>query len=264
MKPAAGRIAMGRRLFMTAASAAIASRAFPLDLPQAAALISRILELRRGSVVRAHGRLVVTGARNRPRVFQILVLQKPLAHSLNLLWRVTGPPQALTRILVESPFQGHPTLWLASGPNGAPAVLPAQRWTDPILGSQLAFEDLVDDHLAWPEQTVTGEEAVAGKVCYVLRSAAAGRSPVTTWVDEATLLPLRTVKQPRGSGAPKEIVCRGARQSAQRWTASTIEVRIRGGEENTRVVFTAGSARARVTDREVDPKFAFGPEGDGR
>jgi hypothetical protein len=269
MNPAAGRHVMGRRLFVAAAAAAIGARAFPLEMPPAAALIARILELRRGSVVRARGRLVVTDARNRQRVFQILVLQKPLARSLNLLWQVTAPPEALTRILVESPFEGRPTLWLASGANGTPAVLPAQRWADPILGSQLAFEDLVDDHLAWPEQAVTGEEAVSGKMCFVLRSApAAGRSPaygsVTTWVDEATLLPLRTVKQPRGSGAPKEIVCRGARQSAQRWTASTIEVRIRGGEENTRVVFTAGSARARVTDREVDPKFAFGPEGDGR
>lgn len=255
---------MGRRFFVAAASAAIGSRAFPAELPQAGALIARILKLRRGSAVRAHGRLVVTDAHNRQRVFQILVLQRPLARSLNLLWRVTEPPEAVTRILVEAPFEGRPTLWLAAGANGKPAVLPPEKWADAILGSQLAFEDLVDDHLGWPEQTVTGEEAVSGKLCYVLRSAAAGRPPVTTWLDEATLLPLRTVKQPRGSGAAKEIVCRGVRQSAGQWTASTIEVRIRGTEGSTRIVFTGGSEHARVADREVDPRFAFGPEGDGR
>ena len=156
MKPAASGHVMGRRLFLVAASAATAARAFPAELPQAQSLIARIRDARRGSTVRAHGRLVVTGERNRQTVFQILVLQKPLARSSNLLWRLTGPADTLTRILVESPLEGRPTVWLASGPKGTPAVLPAARWGDAILGSQLAFEDLVEDHIAWPAQAVTG------------------------------------------------------------------------------------------------------------
>ena len=88
MKSAAGPNLIGRRLFVMAAAAIVRSRAFPLDLPPAAELTRRILELRRGSTVRARGRLVVTGARNQQRVFQILVLQKPLARSTNLLWSV--------------------------------------------------------------------------------------------------------------------------------------------------------------------------------
>jgi hypothetical protein len=268
MKSAAAPNLIGRRLFAMAAAAIVAPRAFPLDLPQAAALTRPILELRRGSTVRARGRLVVTGARNQRRVFQILVLQKPLARSTNLLWSVTDPPEARTRILVESPPAGRPTVWLVSGAHGAAAVLPAERWATAILGSHLTVEDLIDDYLAWPKQSVTGEEAVLEKMCYVLRSEAAeGRASygsVTTWVDEATLVPLRIVKEPRGPGATKEILCRGVRQSGEHWAASTIEVRIRGAAGSTRIVFTGGSENARVKDTEVDPKFALGADPDSR
>lgn len=269
MKSAAAPNLIGRRLFVMAAAAIVPSRAFPLDLPSAAELTHRILELRRGSTIRARGRLVVTDARNRQRVFQILVLQKPLARSTNLLWSVTDPPEARTRILVESPLAGRPTVWLVSGARGAAAVLPVERWATAILGSHLTVEDLIDDYLTWPKQSVTGEEAVFGKMCYILRSEAAeGRAPaygsVTAWVDEATLVPLRILKEPRGPGAPKEIVCRGVRQSGEHWIASNIEVRIRGAAGSTRVVFTGGSEHARVQDREVDPQFALGAEPDSR
>jgi hypothetical protein len=265
MKWAAGRNLIGRRLFVVAVAAIVASPAFPLELPRAAALIGRILELRRASTVRARGRLVVTGARNERRVFQIQVLQKPLARSTNLLWSVTEPPEARTRILVESPLQGGPTVWLVSGARGAAAVLPADRWARVILGSHLTVEDLIDDYLTWPRQSVTGEEAVSEKMCYVLRSEpaeghASTYGSVTTWVDQATLVPLRILKEPRGPGAPKEIVCRGVRQSRGHWAASNIEVRIRGAAGSTRIVFTGGSENARVTDSEVDPKSALGSD----
>jgi hypothetical protein len=116
---------------------------------------------------------------------------------------------------------------------------------------------------------VTGEEAVSEKMCYILRSEAAeGRAPaygsVTAWVDEATLVPLRILKEPRGPGAPKEILCRGVRQSGGHWIASIIEVRIRGAVGSTRIVFTGGSEHARVQDREVDPQFALGAAPDSR
>ena len=269
MNSGAGWNLMGRRLFAIVAVAIGASPAFSLELPQPAALTRRILELRRGSTVRARGRLVVTDARKRQRVFQILVIRKPLARGANMLWSVTEPPEARTRILVESPLEGRPTVWLVSGARGAAAVLPVARWAMAILGSHLTVEDLIDDYLTWPKQSVTGEEAVSEKMCYVLRSEAAegGASAyrsVTTWVDQATLVPLRILKEPRGPGAPKEILSRGIRQSGGHWAASNIEIRIRGAAGSTRIVFTGGSEHARVKDSEVDPKFALGADPDGR
>ena len=269
MKPDGGGGLIGRRFFLTAAAATIGSRAFPQELPRAAALIGKILELRKTSVIRAHGRLVVTDARKRQRVFQILVLQKRLARSTNLLWRVTDPPEARMRILVEAPFQGRPTVWQVSGEHGAAAVMAPARWAGAILGSDITIEDLIDDTFTWPKQSVTGEEAVSEKMCYVLRSEAAeGRASaygsVTTWVDEANLVPLRIVKEPRGAGAPKEIVCRGVRQSGGHWTASNVEFRMQGSAASTKMVFTSGSENARVQDREVDPKLALGADGDSR
>jgi len=269
MKLAHGPNVMGRRLFVTAATAMAGACAFAAELPRAAALIDRILELRKGTVIRAHGRLVVTDAREQQRVFQILVLQKRLARSANLLWRVTDPPEARMRILVETPSEGRPTVWQVLGEHGVPALVAPERWASAILGSDITIEDLIDDTFTWPKQSVTGEEAVSGKTCYVLRSEAAeGRQSmyksVTAWVDEATLVPLRMVKETRRPGAPKEIVCRGVRRSGGHWSASNVEFRMQGSAANTRIVFTGGSENARVQDREVDPKFALGADAESR
>jgi hypothetical protein len=269
MKSACGGNRVGRRLFVTAAAAMIGARAFSGELPRAAALIDKILELRKRAVIRAHGRLVVTDARKQQRVFQILVLQKRLARSVNLLWRVTDPPEARTRILVETPFEGRPTVWQVSGERGAAAAVPPEKWARTVLGSDIAIEDLIDDHLTWRKQSVTGEETVSGKMCYVVRSEAAEErasiyESVTSWVDEDTLVPLRMVKEPRGPGAPKEIVCRGVRKTGGHWSASNVEFRIQGSAASTKIVFTGGSENARVQDGEIDPKSALGADGESR
>ena len=269
MQPAAGRNTVGRRFFVVGVSAMLASQAFPGELPQATALIRRILESRRGGVVRARGRLVVTDAGRQQRVFQLLVLRKRLARSLNLLWSITDPPEARLRILVESPLEGRATVWRGSGARGRAAVVPTETWGRAILGSHVTIEDLVDDYFTWPKQTLTGEEAVSGKMCYILRSETAeGRAAtygsVTTWVDQATLVPLRIVKEPRAPGAEKEIVCRGVRRTGGHWIASNIEFRIRGTAGSTKIVFTGGSENARVKDSEVDPRAALSADGDFR
>ncbi|MGA2270257.1 MAG: outer membrane lipoprotein-sorting protein [Bryobacteraceae bacterium] len=241
----------------------------PRELPSAPELVNRVLELRRGASIRARGRMTYTDAGEHRKVFQISVLQKRLGEKVNLLWSVTDPPEARMRILAEIPLQGEPAVWFASAAKGEPVALPPQRWSAPILGSHLTIEDLVDDYFSWPSQVVTAEEPAGGKMSYVIRSEPAAQrfssfASIVSGLDEETLVPMRILKHPRGAGAPKEIVCRGVRQSGRQWIASNIEVRIPGSPGSTRIVFTGGTETARIRDSEVDPKVVFGAGADGR
>ncbi len=232
-------------------------------LPRASELTHKILKLRNETSFRGRGRLVYTDANKHQTVFQISVLQKPLAQSTNMLWSVTDPPESRMRILIAAQPDGRTTVWRSSGGKGGAPILPVRRWADPILGSQLTVEDLMEDYFTWPRQVVVGEELLGGKMCYVVRSEPDAQPPstystVTSWVDETTLIAMRILKHSPGVGPQKEILRSGVRRSGGRWVASIIELRIPGSPGSTRIVFTAGSENARIADSEVDPKLLFG------
>ena len=239
------------------------------ELPRASELTGRILELRRGVTARARGRLVHTGAGKQQRVFQISVLQKRLGRNSNLLWSVVDPPPARLRILIETTLQGRATVWRVSQAKADAVVLSPKSWAERILETHITIEDLVEDFLSWPKQAVTGVESEEGKECYVLRSEPGEQHPsayaaVQSWIDRATLVPLRILKTLRGSGARKQVLCRGVRRSGGHWVASNIEFCVLGLPGSTRIVFTQGSGNARVSDSEVDPKSAFGAGAENR
>jgi hypothetical protein len=239
------------------------------ELPSASELTGRILELRRGVTARARGRLVHTDTGKQQKVFQISVLRKCLGRNTNLLWSVVDPPQARLRILIEASPQGRATVWRVSQAKAGAVVLSPKSWSERILGTHITFEDLVEDFLSWPKQVVTGVEVEGEKPCYVLRSEPDEQHPsayaaVQSWIDRATLVPLRILKTLRGSGARKQVICRGVRRSGGHWVASNIEFRVLGLPGSTRIVFTQGSGNARVSDSEVDPKLAFGAGAENR
>ena len=120
----------------------------------------------------------------------------------------------------------------------------------------------MEEYFAWPKQAVLGEELFGTHMCYIVRSEPGAQrdsayATVTSWVDEATLLPIRILKKPAGAGTEKEILASGLRKSGGQWAASIIQLRIAGSSANTRLVFTAGSENARIKDSEVDPRAVF-------
>ena len=231
------------------------------ELPRASDLTRRVLELSQSRNFRARGRLIYTDAANRQSVYQISAVQKQLPQSTNLLWSVTDPPESRLRILIESFRSGKVSVRMAVRSEKA-AVLPANRWSHAILGTNLAIGDLLEDHFLWPKQTVTGEEVLGTQKCYVLRSEPGAPYPsryaaAISWIDETSLLPVRVLKEPLGNGPKKEALFRGLKQVGGHWIASMGEVRSVGSTGNTRFFFVQGSETAQVADSEVDPAKVF-------
>lgn len=74
----------------------------------------------------------------------------------------------------------------------------------PLLGSDLSYEDIVEDFFAWERQSIVGTQAVGGVSCQLLESKP-GKSDrssygsVRSWIDMRRMVPLRVEKY-SGSG----------------------------------------------------------------
>jgi hypothetical protein len=232
--------------------------------PEATELVRYIRELHEKPDMRERGRLVFTSPGKAQTVFQISILRKSLPQGVRLLWSVTDPPAARLQILIETQADGERKIWLASGPGGKATLLPEKRWSERVLDSDLAITDLTNDFLAWPSQAVMRTEAFQGRSCYVLRSQSDSRgdgvyASVTAWINREGLLPLRVLKQLKGTAAEKEFLVLGTRKTSGRLEAASVEIRTVGAATTTRLAFTAGSGNAKVKDSEVDPALLFQP-----
>jgi hypothetical protein len=69
----------------------------------------------------------------------------------------------------------------------------------PLFGSDLSYEDVVDNPFRWPQQAIVGTEAIDNIQCQILESKpgkghSSSYSSVKTWVDPRRLVPLRIEK----------------------------------------------------------------------
>ena len=74
----------------------------------------------------------------------------------------------------------------------------------PLLGSDLSYEDIVEDFFAWERQAIVGTEAVGGVTCQLLESKPgkgerSSYGSVRSWIDTRRMVPLRVEKY-SGSG----------------------------------------------------------------
>ena len=136
--------------------------------------------------------------------------------------------------------------------------MPPERWGQPLLDSELAYEDLTDTHLFWRRQTLVGEEVNGSRSCYLIRSEPGADEPsgyaaVTSWIDKEIYFPVFMEKLVKRSGAKKEFLYSGLRESQGLWGARQMEVRIAGKPMRTFLIITPGSAKANLTEGDFDP-----------
>jgi hypothetical protein len=78
------------------------------------------------------------------------------------------------------------------------------QMNQPLFGSDLCYEDVIDNPFWWIQQAIVGTEVINNIPCQILESKPGGRhssfySSVKTWVDPRRLVPLRIEKYD-GSG----------------------------------------------------------------
>ena len=83
-------------------------------------------------------------------------------------------------------------------------TLTASKMDDGIFGSDLSYDDLVENFFAWEDQAIVGAETVDRVPCQILESKPgagdhSGYSKVRSWIDTKRMIPLRVEKY-SGSG----------------------------------------------------------------
>jgi hypothetical protein len=78
-------------------------------------------------------------------------------------------------------------------------LLASGQLNQPLFGSDLSYEDIIDTPFAWSQQAIVGTETVNGTACQILESKpgkghSSSYARVRTWVDPKRLVPLRIEK----------------------------------------------------------------------
>ncbi len=206
-------------------------------------------------------KLEMHGAGGGPKtVLQVQVKARRTAAATDIVYQVLWPKERkgesfLLRKTVDR------------APSGAVFVPPdsllpitASKMKDAVFGSNLTYEDLLENFFAWPNQAIVGTETVDRVPCQILESRP-GKSDrstsarVRSWIDLKRLVPLRVEKYHESGELARRIdTTRVARDDTGRLVPASLSVRCPGQDSVTEV--EGSSSRHNVSYAEND----FTPE----
>ncbi|MCU1321224.1 MAG: hypothetical protein JWM43_873 [Acidobacteriaceae bacterium] len=166
---------------------------------------------------------------------------------------------ARVRILLEMRPNGQDTVRIFRPHESAPTLLPFDKWSESVSGSDFNYEDFLQPEYYWQDQTITKSTKFGARDCDVLKSTpgASDRShyaEVQTWLDHTIGYPIYTEKTSKGSTSVKEFTSLGLSRSGGVWAARQVEVKIHGRPGSTILIIERGSTRAHLTIKDFSPE----------
>lgn len=158
-------------------------------------LAARLSAKQRGSTF-VRVRMEIDGADKQTLQLQIKSRVSPT--SADIIYQILFPKERKGEAVFLHLAGGRVTGTLFVPPNTVRPIASAE-FTEPLFGSDLSYEDIIDDPFAWSQQAIVGTEPIYGIACQILESKPGkGRnssySRVHTWVDPLRYVPLRIEK----------------------------------------------------------------------
>ena len=175
---------------------AFSSRAAESPSPMTANdLASRLSALRQDGASYVRLRMEIKGATK--ETLQLQIKERRTKNSSEVVYQVLYPKERKGESVLLRKIGNRP----ASGSVFVPpnTLRPIDDLKEPLLGSDLSYEDVVDNFFAWDQQAIVGTEKVDGVNCPILESkpGKGERSiygSVRSWIDVRRLVPLRVEK----------------------------------------------------------------------
>ncbi len=181
--------------FAILATAPVASAADPAAPASAVELASRLSALRQDGASYVRLRLEINGAKK--ETLQLQIKQRRTKNSTEVVYQVLFPKERKGESVLLRKAGGRP----ASGTLFTPpeTFRPINDLKDSLLGSDLSYEDVVEDFFGWDQQSLAGSEDVDGTACQILESKPgkadhSSYTRVRTWIDPRRMIPLRIEK----------------------------------------------------------------------
>lgn len=131
--------------------------------------------------------------------FQLQIKQRRTADSADIIYQVLWPKDREGEAVLLRQAEAGAAGGSIFIPSAGMRQLGAAQMSEPLFGSQLSYQDAIENFFTWPDQTLAGTEVVNRVDCVILESkpGAAGRSiygSVKSWIDTRRLVPMRIEK----------------------------------------------------------------------
>ena len=142
-------------------------------------------------------RLEVTGAAQ--EILQLQIKARRTKNSTDVVYQVLWPKERKGEAVCLRKSGDLPASGNLFVPPASVRPLGVGDMKEPLFGSDLSYEDVVENFFAWNQQAIVGTEEVDGVACQILESKPGknGRSiygRVRSWIDIRRLVPLRVEK----------------------------------------------------------------------
>jgi len=184
----------GGALFVAALPAAETA---PATL-SAGELASRMNAARQGNAV-IRARLEVRSPDGGKRVFQLQIKERRTGTAADIVYLVQWPKERKDEAVILHQESGGATRGIVVVPSAPPRNLEASQMSEGLFGSDLSYQDAIENFFAWKDQAITGSEAVDGVECQILeskpgKSGVSNYARVRSWIDVRRLVPMRIEK----------------------------------------------------------------------
>ncbi len=174
---------------------------------------------------------------------------------MRVLVEVSSPKQARVHALIEMHQGGATTIRIAHPGDKAPHELPFDEWSTGPLGEGFSYEDFVESYYFWTGQKDLGAEKFGTRMCELLQSTPGAEdrthyAEVKSWLDATNSVPVYVEKTLKGQRQVKEFTSYGLRRTEGVWSASQVEVKLRGQSGSTLLLIEHGTPRAHLSSKD--------------
>lgn len=133
-------------------------------------------------------------------VLQVQVKARRTADKTEVLYQVLWPKASKGQAFLIQQDHGRAPKGVAYEPSTKKVTSLSQaKMKDALLGSGLAYQDVIENFFRWEEQEITGKETVDRVECVILESKPGAKdltpySKVRSWIDPRRLVALRVEK----------------------------------------------------------------------
>lgn len=193
-------------------------------------------------------------------VVQVQVKARRTPAATELVYTVLWPRERKGEAFLLRKSGDRPATGSVFTPPGTLRPLAASEMQDGIFGSDLAYEDIIDNFYAWKNQQIVGAETVNRVSCHILESKPgtgqrSSYARVRSWIDPKRLVPLRIEKYlPSGALARRIDTTRVAKDDANRQVPASFSVK-RGNQASTTDLEGSNSRHdIPLTDADFSPE----------
>lgn len=175
--------------------------------------------------------------------------------STDILYQVIFPKERKGEAILVQKSSGRTSGSLVVPP-GPPRPLSSAQMKEGIFGSDISFEDLLENFFGWENQALVGTEAIGRTTCQILESKPArgdgsSYAKVRSWIDVKKLVPMRVEKYLASGQVAKRIETTDVKEDdLNRPVARTLVVQRAGQDSVTQVEGTESKHDVNFTDAD--------------